>query len=128
MSERLGAAPLKDLGGGGSMLYERARGLKEKGDWIPLEELLTYTDIGPGWSRPPVSYAEAGAFVKFLVETYGKERFLEAYGSLKNSKDETVHQQNQQQLQRIYGKSLDALRREWFEAMGLSESEQAVGD
>lgn len=119
MSEYLGALALKDLGGGKSSLYERVRQLKANDDWIPLEELLTYTDIGPMWSRPPVSYAEASAFVKFLLDAYGKEKFLEAYRGLKNSEEKEVHQQNQAKFEQIYGKSLDMLRQEWYEAMGL---------
>ena len=87
MSERMGEKALKDLGGGDASLYKRARQVKAAGEWIPLAELLTYTDIGPAESRPPVSYAEAGAFVKFLVDTYGKDRFLAAYAKLVNSSD-----------------------------------------
>lgn len=129
MSERLGAPPLKNLGGGEASLYERARELKGKGDWIPPEELLAYTEIGSEKSRPPVSYAEAGAFVKFLVDAYGREKFLEAYKSLRNSNDKAVHHQNKEKLERIYGKSLQALSQEWHAAMAPSHpSENQTAD
>jgi len=36
----------------------------------------------------------AGAFVKFLIEKYGKGKFLQIYQTLKNSDDKIVHQQN----------------------------------
>lgn len=115
---------MKNLGGGEASLYERARELKEKGDWIPLQELLTYTEIGSEMSRPPVSYAEAGAFVKFLIDAYGREKFLEAYKSLKSSEDKVVHQHNREELERICGKSLEVLCQEWHAAMGLSDRSQ----
>lgn len=110
---------MKYLGGGEFSLYERVRELSDKGEWIPLEELLTCTDIGSPWSRPPTSYAETGAFVKFLLDVYGKERFLKIYKTLKNSEDKGAHQQNQEQFECIYGKLLDMLCQEWHEAMGL---------
>jgi hypothetical protein len=114
MSERLGSHALNAVGGGESSLYERVRELRNKGDWIPLEELLTYTQIGPGWSRPPVAYPEAGAFVKFLIDTYGKEKFLQAYKSLTNSKIRSVLEQNEGKLEKIYGFSLAELELQWI--------------
>jgi hypothetical protein len=117
MSERLGAPPLRELGGGESSLYERVRELRSKGDWIPLEELLTYSEIGPGWSHPPVAYPEAGAFVKFLIDTYGKEKFLQVYKSLTNSKIESVFKQNEGKLKKIYGFSLGELEKQLIETV-----------
>ncbi|MBN1344599.1 MAG: hypothetical protein JXQ73_18050 [Phycisphaerae bacterium] len=117
MSERLGAAPLKHLSGGSMTVYQRARGLRSQGQWIPLVELLTYTEIGSSKSRPPVAYAEAGAFVKFLIETRGKDRFLRAYQTLQNSSNETVHQRNVERLSGIYGLPLEELERRWLAAV-----------
>ncbi len=116
MSERLGSPPLKNLSGGDSSLYERVRELKSKGDWIPLEELVTYTDIGPGWSRPPVAYPEAGAFVKFLIDTYGKEKFFEVYKNFTNSEIKSILKQNEEKLKKIYGFSLADLEEQWIKA------------
>ncbi|UCG59840.1 MAG: hypothetical protein JSU70_10030 [Phycisphaerales bacterium] len=113
MSERLGAHALDAMGGGESSVYERVRELRSKNQWIPLEELLTYTEIGSGKTNPPVAYPEAASFVKFLVETYGKERFLKAYGTLRNSDDKATQQQNVTALKGIYGKSLRELKNEW---------------
>jgi hypothetical protein len=121
MSERLGAPPLKELGGGESSLYERAQELRSKGDWIALEELLTYTEIGPGWSRPPVAYPEAGAFVKFLIDTYGKEKFLQAYKSLVSSKTRSVLEQNEAKLEKIYGISLADLEKQWIRTLEMQD-------
>ena len=113
MSERLGMHALDDLGGGPSTIYERVRQLKNKGEWIPLEELLTYTDIGPRGSQPRISYPEAASFVKFLIDKYGNDMFLHAYRILRNSEDEPVQQQNNKKLEQIYNKQLHKLEEEW---------------
>ncbi len=128
MSERLGAPSLREFGGGESSIYERVRELRNKGDWIGLEELLTYTEIGPGWSRPPVAYPEAGAFVKFLIDTYGKEKFLQAYKSLTNSRIRSDLEQNEGKLERIYGFSLPDLERQWIEALETQNDGPAGAD
>jgi len=116
MSERLGAHALEDLSGGLATIYERVRELKRKGEWIELEELITYTEIGSRESRPPVAYAEAASFVKFLIDKYGKDKFLQTYKNLRNSDDKTVQRKNIKALQQIYGKSLSELETEWEDA------------
>jgi hypothetical protein len=126
MSDRLGAPPLKNLGGGQSSLYARVRELKEKNEWIELKELMTYPQIGPSETRPPVSYAEAGAFVKFLMETYGKDRFLQAYKELRNSPDQQVHQLNRKKLEAIYGLPLEELDRQWHKCFAVPPDAESV--
>jgi len=84
----------------------RVRELKGKEPWIDLDELITYTEIGSKESRPPVAYPEAASFVKFLIDSYGKDKFLRAYKTLKNTNDKIVQQQNIETLEQIYGKSL----------------------
>ena len=116
MSERLGSRALNAMRGGKSSIYERVRELNGKGELIGLEELLTYTEIGSGESNPPVAYPEAASFVKFLIDAYGKDKFLKAYRTLRNSSDKSVQQQNVEDLQGIYGKSLDELNKEWKKA------------
>jgi len=113
MSERLGARGAEYLIGKPTTVYNRVRELKAKGDWVELHELLTYTEIGSSETRPPISYPEAGAFVKFLIDKYGKDKFLRAYKTLKNSNDKTIHQQNIETLKKIYGKSWAELEKEW---------------
>ena len=116
MSERLGAFALDDLGGGQSSIYERVRELKRKGEWIDLEKLITFREIGSHESRPPVAYAEAASFVKFLIDHYGRDKFIRAYGELKNSNNKIVHWTNKMALQKIYGKQLSELQEEWEKA------------
>jgi hypothetical protein len=113
MSERLGAHALDDLSGGTATIYERAGELKSKNEWIELEELITYDEIGSPGSRPPIAYAEAACFVKFLIDKYGEDKFLQAYETLKNSNSKVVHWTNKMALQKIYGKQLYELKKEW---------------
>jgi hypothetical protein len=116
MSERLGVYALEDLSGGRATIYERVRELKSKGEWIELEELITYNEIGSHESRPPIAYAEAASFVKFLIDEYGRDKFLRAYKELKNSNSKIVHWTNKMAIQNIYGKQLSELQEEWEKA------------
>ena len=116
MSERLGAHALDDLGGGRTNIYERVRELKSKNEWIELEELITYNEIGSHESRPPIAYAEAASFVKFLIDEYGKDKFLQVYMKLKNSNNKIVHWSNKRMLQTIYSKQLSELQKGWENA------------
>ncbi len=121
VSEKLGAPPLKDVGGGQATLYGFVRESREKGRWIPLSELLAYTNIGDqGPERNLLAYAEAGAFTKFLIESQGKEKFQEAYCRLHNGSHKAVQQGNAEKFQEIYGASLAALEGKWIEAMARS--------
>ncbi len=125
MSQHLGAPPLKNLGGGDASLYERVRELKRSGEWIALEELLTYTEIGSRKTRPPVSYAEAGAFVKFLIDAHGKEKFLKAYRALRNSGNTGVRAQNKRTLKKIFGRSFRELEGQWKKAFETEDNDGA---
>ncbi len=111
MSERLGAGSLRYLGGGESKIYERVRELKAKNELWELNELVGFTEIGSMKTRPPVAYPQAASFVKFLVETYGKQRFLEAYKTLENGRD---NKQNIERLEKIYNRAFPELERQWM--------------
>jgi hypothetical protein len=122
MSERLGGVPaLQYLGGMDQTLCARVCDFKQKGEWINLKELLSYTNIGSQGSRTALAYTEAGAFVKFLIETFGKDRFLDAFKELKNPEDPKIDHQNQEELERIYGCSMQKLEGDWERAF-LSNS------
>jgi hypothetical protein len=124
MSERLGGEhALRYMGGGDQTLYARVRDLKQKGEWISLKELLTYPEIGSQESRPTISYFEAGAFVKFLIETFGKDKFLDAFKRLTASEDPNIRLGNQEELERIYGCPLQKLEGDWQRAF-LSNRQQ----
>jgi beta-lactamase regulating signal transducer with metallopeptidase domain/tetratricopeptide (TPR) repeat protein len=111
MSERLGASSLRYLGGGESKIYERVKELNAKNELWELKELVGFTEIGSKKTRPPVAYPQAASFVKFLVETYGKERFLEVYKTLENWRD---NGQNIERLERICNRAFPDLERQWM--------------
>ncbi|MEN6574851.1 MAG: M56 family metallopeptidase [Phycisphaerales bacterium] len=121
MSEKLGAPALENLGGGKATIHRRAKELKDKGKWIPLTELLGYTEIGSAKSRPPIAYPEAGSFVQFLIETHSKDKFLQAYRTLRNSDQKTMREENIQSLARIYGQPLDSLERQWHDVISQAK-------
>lgn len=89
-------------------LNGKIKELKSSAEWIPIAELITFTDI-PGKSPAHVSYPEAAAFVKFLIEGYGKKRFVETFRELTNSDQRSIQNENIEKLETIYGKSLDIL-------------------
>jgi hypothetical protein len=113
VSERLGARALRHLGGRDATLDQRARQVLEEGAWIPLSELLGYTEIGSTESRPTISYAQAGSFVKFLVERHGLDAFLDAYRGLRNSDREADRRENRRLLQEITQRPLTELETAW---------------
>jgi hypothetical protein len=113
MSERLGTRAMEGFGGGRATIYQWAKELKTKGDWIDLPQLLSFTSIGPAESRAQVSYPEAASFVKFLIDTCGKDKFLKAYQTLRNSGDKATQEENVKQLERICGKPLPTLQQQW---------------
>lgn len=119
VSEKSGAAPLKGMGGGKATLYGFVSESRDRKQWIPLSQLLAYSNIGSeGPERNLLAYAEAGALAKYLVEAHGKEKFQEAYRQLQNSHDEATQKQNAKKLEQIYGASLTAVESQWIEAMG----------
>jgi prepilin-type processing-associated H-X9-DG protein len=117
MSERLGAHALASLGGGQATVHQRAKELKSRGEWIELPELLRFVEIGSKASRPPVAYAEAASFVKFLIDTHGRDKFLQAYRTLRNSRSASVHEANIRKLEEIYGRSLEKLQQQWEDTL-----------
>ncbi len=96
-------------------LYDRARASKQSESWLTLEMLLTCTEFG----GHPARYAQAGAFVKFLIDEYGKGLFLRAYTQLRVPADEMTKKQNKGMLDRLYGMSMDELERQWHKALGV---------
>lgn len=118
VAERLGAKALKYLSGkGDETLDQRARQLLEEDDWIPLSDLLSYTEIGSKESRPRVAYPLAGSLVKYLIDQYGMEVFLDAYRILQCSANEAVGRENQERLSAICGRDLTAIENSWKEAL-----------
>ncbi len=121
MSQKLGAKPLVNMRGSDLTVHERTRQIKTSGDWIPLEKLLTFTEIGSEESRPEIAYAEAGSFVQFLVDQYGREKFLEAYRETWPAGEGDALEENRKALQRVYQHSLTELEAQWLQAIGAGK-------
>ncbi len=116
-SERLGSDALKYLGSPGKKIDETVKACLLEGKLIPLDSLFHYTDIGPEKSKPFISYPEAASFVKYLLETYGKEKFRLAYQKLENDDDPNVVARNHQAFKEIYGLSIVEMEKEWLKKL-----------
>jgi hypothetical protein len=110
MPEALGSRPLSyaELG-----VYERCGEILRNGDWIPLSRLLSFTEIGPAESTPAVSYPEAGAFVRYVVEEFGRHRLLQLYTSLRNPAKGQQDTANRALLESIFGVTIGTLEGGW---------------
>ncbi|NLH17223.1 MAG: hypothetical protein GX455_11645 [Phycisphaerae bacterium] len=113
MVERMGLKAMHGYGGGDKTIREYARELKSRGDWIVPKELMAFTEIGSEKTRPKIAYPQAASLVQYVIDTYGKELFFKAYGTLKNSRDMAVQENNLKKLETLCGKSLDDFLQEW---------------
>jgi hypothetical protein len=114
VSERLGADALKYLGSPGKTIYETVKIFRKLGTLIPIDTMLTYTDIGPVESRPRISYPEAASFVKHIFESFGAEKFRRAYRMLRNGDDPGVVAYNGGVFKEIFGKSIPEVEQDWL--------------
>ena len=86
----------------------------EPGLLVPISDLywddLAFSNNQPGYvatSGRQRAYFEAGSFVRFLIETQGIEKFKQAYYL--------------RPIEKVYGKSLDALEEDWLVAVRAYE-------
>jgi hypothetical protein len=119
ISELLGGPALLHLGGDQQSISERVLNLIRDAQLIDLTELITYTEIGSEESQPKIAYPLAASFVKFLIEKYGRDKFINAYKTLKNSSEKSDIQDNRMILEQIYDKSLQQLKKEWQDALEI---------
>ena len=114
VSESMGADALKQLGSPGLKLDDAVAAHRKQGQFISLDELFAFTDIGPDSSRPTTSYPEAGSFVKFLISNYGLEKFRQAYKSLENGDNIDTIRKNRETFRTIYGKFPADMEQGWL--------------
>ena len=114
ISEKLGADALKYLGSPRKTVDQAAELFVKDGKLIKLEELIKFTEIGSEKSKPPTSYAEAASFVKYLIETYGAQKFRETYQKTQNSDESNDVLKNSEVLREIYGKPLSDIEVDWL--------------
>lgn len=110
----------------GQHVDKTAADLLTNGKLTPLSELITRTEIGSRNDDGQIAYPESASLVKFLIDKYGKDKFLQAYRTLKNSNDKKVHRQNIKRLADIYGKSLHELEKQWQDTLLPAKSDKPL--
>jgi hypothetical protein len=82
VSERLGADALEYVGSPGLSVDEAVCGFLRDGTAFSFAELSALEEIGTPESRASVSYPQSASVVKFLIDSYGVERFRATYITL----------------------------------------------
>ncbi|MFT5196091.1 MAG: hypothetical protein ACI9EW_001645 [Cellvibrionaceae bacterium] len=95
-------------------LNPRAAALVATGYYIPLNQIID--NFYP--VQHEIGYLEAGAFVQYLVDTYGWAQFKQLYSRLQPADDGTNAVRLDQILQAEYGKSLEQIEQEWLAKLG----------
>ena len=95
-------------------LSPRAAALVATGRYIPLHQIID--NFYP--VQHEIGYLEAGAFVQYLVDTYGWEKFKQLYSRQQASNDGSDAERLSQSLQVEYGKSLEQIEQEWLTMLG----------
>lgn len=90
-------------------LSNRAAALLSSGLYIPMEQLIN--DFYP--AQHEIGYLQAGAFVKYLVDTYGFDQFRAFYSNFNPNMGFTYGEAFSSQLEDSYGKNLAELEQEW---------------
>jgi hypothetical protein len=90
--------------------HERTVHYLVSGQLFPLDELITF-DIGQEGLKTHVAYPAAGSFTGFLIETYGLQRFREAYALEARTFEE---RERDDTWVRAFGKELQNLEMEWL--------------
>jgi hypothetical protein len=84
---------------------------------IPVSQLFTFTEIGSDKSKPGIAYPEAASLVKYLVETYGLDKFMIAFRELKSG------DADRGRFAKIFGASLEEVEKAWLARLGTSAVE-----
>jgi tetratricopeptide (TPR) repeat protein len=99
---------------------EWCRGFLREGALIPLSELMDYTSFGEDLTRPRIAYPEAACFTRYLIETYGWEKFRTAYAKLVNSPSTEDQEGNLTRFEEVFGMSLRQAEAAWKEHLSVS--------
>ncbi len=101
------APPLlaEGIGGYFSLSHHFAKKLIKDTKFIPLENLIVTMDYR---NQPqPAAFVEACSFVRFLVDEYNLDQFKNLYQQATDLSFDQI-------LQKVYGKSLSTLEKEWL--------------
>lgn len=91
-------------------LPERAAALLALGRYLPLRQLADNFYQ----SQHEIGYLEGGAFVHYLISTYGLERFKAFYGSFKNDDRRPQSEQLDAALRQFFGAGLEEMEQRWL--------------
>ncbi len=91
-------------------LPERAAALLALGRYLPLRQLADNFYQ----SQHEIGYLEGGAFVHYLIHTYGLERFKAFYGSFRNDDRRPQSEQLDAALQQFFGAGLEEMEQRWL--------------
>jgi hypothetical protein len=80
---------------------------------FPLKEMFTF-EIGPGISKPDISYPQAASLVKYLYKTLGKTKFYGLYRTLEDDYSDGGIKKNILEFEKCCGKSVDQVNTEWL--------------
>jgi hypothetical protein len=111
-SELLGADALRLLGFPDTPVHRAVCKLRNSPDYIPLADLLALDNIGSDADSAAREYAQAGSFVKYLVERHGWERFRQAYSGLSVRAD---YEENVRRVHQVYGVTFGELESAWLQ-------------
>jgi hypothetical protein len=112
ISEHLGADALQFLGDSGHTVYQAACRDLRAGTSFPLDSLSALPDIGPAETRPSVAYPEAASVVRYLIETYGVDKFRAIYRDLADAEGSEA-ERTSTVLKSVLGISVARLERGW---------------
>jgi hypothetical protein len=123
-SELLGADALRLLGSPQTPVHRAACEIRAGPGYILLAELLALDNLGSHEDSAAREYAQAGSFVKYLVERHGHERFRQAYGELSAQEGPD---ENLRRFHRIYGTTLGELEIDWLREVDRLCNGSALG-
>ncbi len=82
--------------------------LRKQGKLSPIGQLIRRNEIGSQKGDGKITYPQSASFVKFIIDRYGKDKFLKLYASLKaGAKD------NKSRFQQEIGIELETAQNQW---------------
>ena len=126
LSEGLGVYMEKGHTWNGVSVDVTTAGLVSDGRFVPVIELLKRTEIGARDDDGEVAYPESGGFVKYVVDTYGREKLIELYRQLRSGDSDDALLRNARLIKTILGKDVNSIEEDWKKALA-SGHEQPQG-
>ncbi len=117
ISEKLGAESLESFGYGDKTIDEVSRDLLVQDRLLPIEEILSFTEIGSKASQWAVSYPQAASFTGFIIQSHGYDAFKQLLSELQNSGDPDVVRQNKKRFKDITGLSIQEQEKRWLDTL-----------